>query len=796
MTQETPPASGADAGDADLKHIVAEEERVLSRVVRNLGNQLLRRASESDYDADLIALRDEIAEARLEDVPALIAQMERLQQVAARRSEVTKGWVDARSPYFGRIVLQEGERKREVLIGRGTYLDPRTGVSIVDWRDAPVSRIYYRYDEGDDYDEVFGGRRAEGEVLVRRTLAIVDGLLRRIASPQGTFARLGSGCWRRLRDVAAELGGGQGAAVRPDHHRKLGQLGVGVDGEGRIEKHLPEIAALIDPAQFDLITRPDSKLVVIQGGAGSGKTTVGLHRMAYLAFQFAKRFRADRMLVVVFNDALARYVSRVLPALGVAGVGVLTFEKWAAKQRVRNVKGLPLQYCEDTPNAVVRIKKHPAMLRIIDAYVAGHDRTVVAALHEVVAEHPAAKGALDTWMAGSGRALGQRVLAASAWLAGSGGSALPMRVRHLVDRQLARARRIAYDVPGAWSELLTDMDRLSHGFAAHAKGEFGEREMAAAVRWCTRQCWAAMSEVDSVRSHPANGESDFDLGRGVDGIEEGESPSIDREDDALLLRLAQKLRGPLRRNKEVLAYAHMFVDEAQDLSPVELAVLLDTVPRQSVTLAGDVAQRLLLDNGFSDWRGVLGDLGLSGVEVEPLKLAYRSTEEIMGFAQQVLGPLAEAQPARATRRGVPVEVFEFAHVGDTVAFLGEALRALAAREPLASVAVIAHYPEQADLYHRGLANAEVPNLRRIADQDFPFRPGVDVTDVRQVKGLEFDYVVLAEVSEVSYPVEDESRHLLHIAATRAAHQLWVCTTGRPSELLPEGLGQSGHSQDG
>jgi DNA helicase-2/ATP-dependent DNA helicase PcrA len=108
-------------------------------------------------------------------------------------------------------------------------------------------------------------------------------------------------------------------------------------------------------------------------------------------------------------------------------------------------------------------------------------------------------------------------------------------------------------------------------------------------------------------------------------------------------------------------------------------------------------------------------------------------------------------------------------------------------EPRASVAVIARYAEHADLFYDGLKTAEIPQLRRIVDQEFPFRPGIDVTDSRQVKGLEFDYVVLVEASDATYPVEDEARHLLHIAATRAAHQLWVLCSGRPSLLLPQHL---------
>src|SRR5690606_25573716 len=175
---------------------------------------------------------------------------------------------------------------------------------------------------------------------------------------------------------------------------------------------------------------------------------------------------------------------------------------------------------------------------------------------------------------------------------------------------------------------------------------------------------------------------------------------------------------------EPVVYEHILVDEAQDLSPVELAVVLGTVSRtESVTLAGDVQQRLLLDNGFTDFRSTLELLDLAHVEVEPLKLSYRSTHEIIEFSRRVLGPLASPDAPEATRSGAPVEVFEFAHTGNAVAFLVEALRELMGNEPNASVAVVARFPEQADGYADGLVRGEVPRVRRIAEQDFPFKPG-------------------------------------------------------------------------
>src|SRR5207253_10862540 len=133
----------------------------------------------------------------------------------------------------------------------------------------------------------------------------------------------------------------------------------------RADRHLPAIAALIDPRQFELITRPTSGLIAVQGSAGSGKTTIGLHRIAYLAFADPARFKPDRMLVVVYQRALARYVSRVLPSLDVPGVPVRTFSDLAEEIRLATFPTLQAPLYDDTPPLVMRAKSHGAMLKII-----------------------------------------------------------------------------------------------------------------------------------------------------------------------------------------------------------------------------------------------------------------------------------------------------------------------------------------------------------------------------------------------------------------------------------------------
>ena len=206
--------------------------------------------------------------------------------------------------------------------------------------------------------------------------------------------------------------------------------------------------------------------------------------------------------------------------------------------------------------------------------------------------------------------------------------------------------------------------------------------------------------------------------------------------------------------------------------------------KPSITLAGDTSQRLFLDNGFGDWRGVLGHLALAHVAVEPLRIAYRSTREILAVARAAMGPLADPDPpeaprtrrARSRRSASPAPARRSRSWPRRCASSPRASRAPPSRCWPAT-------PNRPTATYEGLRRAEVPALRRVRAQEFAFRPGIEVTDIRQVKGLEFDYVVMLDVNASSYGRDDESRHLFHIGVTRAAYQLWLIVTGDPSPLV-------------
>ena len=791
MTPSTSPVALGLEDDAEGACIVGEELKLLATVLAALdaavGADMSAARGRVLDEERMLQIRDEVAVAKPEDLPALFEQMHHLGALRAQRGRGVTGSVDRASPYFGHVRLEEQDpdgrrpRRRDVLIGSRSYVDSGGGVRIVDWRHAPVSRIYYRYGEGEDYEEELGDRPVVGVVAVRRGVSIVAGELVRVSAPQGTFVRDKGGRWKRASVHHARL---ETEARWTQRRGDAGpaRLGVGHDGQPRTDKHLPAIAALLDTKQFDLIAKEAAGLVAIQGSAGSGKTTVGLHRVAYLAFREPQRFRPEKMFVVVPNEALIHYVSRVLPSLGIDGVPVTTFARFASRLVTQLLPKLPARTSDETPPIASRVKSHGAMLRRIERLVAQIAREVDDKLRASMARWPAGEQVVLAWKATEGdegaMAPDTRLSLLGLWLGGkrrlagaAEPSGLPDVTRSALDQLVAKLRPQTRSVSNLWDELLTSREGLAEAFGSEPA--FSPAQLDQAHAWCLRQA--------RVRA-----EADRD----------GEQPTLDAEDRALLLRCWQALRGPLvDQDAKPIRFAHLFVDEVQDASPVELRVLLELTGKdRCITLAGDAAQRMLDegdDRGDLDWNALLDDLGMPHTKLEPLRVSYRSTAEITRFARAVLGPLAHEEEPETTRQGPPVRLFGFASPGEAVAWLAEVLKELARDEPGANVALVTRFPQQADTYYDGLLRAEVPNVRRVARQDFSWDPGIDVTDVRQTKGLEFDEVVLLETTAASYPATPQARRVLYVGATRAAHQLWCVASDTPSPLVAAALADQG-----
>ena len=128
--------------------VIEEELELLSNVQRALAEREFQGSADAEYDQELVSLRDQISEAHVEDIAPLVAEMYRLQALGSRSGSGRSIPVDAACPYFGHLALDDGKKKRHVLIGNTGYVPSKgKGTAIVDWRHAPVSKIYYRYDE-------------------------------------------------------------------------------------------------------------------------------------------------------------------------------------------------------------------------------------------------------------------------------------------------------------------------------------------------------------------------------------------------------------------------------------------------------------------------------------------------------------------------------------------------------------------------------------------------------------------------------------------------------------------------
>jgi len=769
--------------------IVAEEQKNLDRLL-SFAPVVERSKTQEALLEQIAEINEMIPDANDDDLSALKDQLIRLNLLLHQEERVNAEGVNLNNPYFAHLRLKEKNRTRDLYLGHQVYNTPDRQIQIIDWRVSPIAIIYFLYEEGDEYEEEIEGRIFEGEVVLKRMVKIADGRLYQIQQGRTLLVRESENTWCRYQADKQLLKGGAGVSSRPENTVTAEpKLGLNRSGTVRKDKLLPEITALIDADQFELITRPESGIVSIQGTAGSGKTTVALHRVAWLHFQDRHRFAADKMQVMVFNKALANYISKILPSLGVHDVNIDYFENWASALRIRLFQTrLPKKYCDRTPVNVIRFKKHPALLQIINEFIQSKIEAFETALDHILSRRQVTGFprqelnelplitrlfTLVEWIDGQNQFQGRRF---------SFGFETSNLLRRLVLDAIDPEKSRVDCVVQYWEELFSNFEFLKTRLRILAGNDLTENMLAEVIDWQKQQYMQRLS-LDT-ESKPDLFEIMSDEDRvGLD------HPTLDYEDDPILLYFYQKLfKDIVKKSGSKLVVNHLMVDEVQDLSPIEIAVLLGILtPPPSLTLAGDVDQKMVEYSGFTNWENMFQQTGLKGQIVSTLKIGYRSTFEIMTFAHQVLGHLASTSEYAATRHGPPVELFQFSSQGELIYFLSKSLKDLTQIEPNASIVLICASPMDAVAYFQLLDRMELADLRLVSDQDFSFSAGIDVTDIKQVKGLEFDYAIILDADRINFPEHPYSRYLLHIAASRAAHQLWLMNYREPSPILPSSL---------
>ncbi len=602
---------------------------------------------------------------------------------------------------FGRIDEESGDRW---YVGR-RHIEERDGTPVVvDWR-AGVATPFYRATLADP----FGLERRRRFVFATRELA--DVFEEDFSDP----------------DSMAGSGG------VPDP--LLAELGRARTGQMR------DIVATIQAEQDAIIRAPIETCLVVQGGPGTGKTAVGLHRAAFLLYEHRVRLAREGVLVVGPNPVFLRYISQVLPSLG---------ETSATQTTVDGLLSLRFRIVAVEPDAVAAIKGDARLATVIENGAADAIRVPADGLTVRFRTRELKLDASDV-----------RELVADARRRDAPFATQRERFRQMLVRR-------AYD-------------RYTGGVAIGLdEHDFGEAMLAdAPSRKAIDGCWRSVSPVALVRSLLTQRAL---LARAAAGV-------LDADEQHMILRPRAQGEAwtaadlPLLDEAEAFVkgsprrFGHVVVDEAQDLSPMQLRMLARRAHRHSMTVLGDLAQATGPASPTS-WQATLEHLGRpENAQPAELTMGYRLPGAFLALANRLL-PIAApgVAPSRSVRAdGDPPDAHEL-EPDRLVPAVAE--HALALAKEFATVAVIAN-DDRVDELRRAIEDRGIV-LAEPGEVD-PDRPLV-VLPAHLAKGLEFDAVVVVEPADIA-AVEPHGARLLFVALTRAVQHL-ALAHARP---LPEVL---------
>ena len=643
-------------------------------------------------------------------------------------------------------------RPRTIYVGENGITD----TNVISWT-APVARLWYI----NDNDSVY--RAPAGEIRVR-----VD--LRR-------FLRIREQELTQLHDMYRRaLPAGAAATPNP-------ALTTALSGTGTSDGHLTVIIETIEPEQYESIANVTDQALIVQGAAGSGKSEIGFHRIAFLLSPFnelpdRERPTPDTTIFIGPSNSFLEYAADILPSLGVReNVRQTTLRQWLTGYHSRRLtfhariwsnlleKGEMTDYDE----AAESFKGSMAMadtlgrhVRQLTQDVRGTARTLseltlILAGRRVTVSEPEVRTALNRILPSNtaGTPLNARrrdfinaiidIILAKANLVG--------RIRGQEEQRLRQRLSTTYVEPWLtpkWPEIDFQQEYASL--------------MSDAERLANLSRWEISEEAEDLHLYWNTRDSRYEF---------------EDSDIGALTYLDHLLNNTIiRRNR------HIVVDEAQDVSPIEFMLLRISSVNNWFTILGDTAQRLTPYRGIRRWRDLERPLGRSNTKVQHARTSYRANQHITRYNNRILRQFDTYidAPIPFGREGHRVEYHQHARRGNMYPTVAEELERIRSLEGLtdAQIAILVRDVNNLRAFERFCVDNGIDEVARFGSET-PDSKTV-LARIPEVKGLEYDAVIVLGVND-SFTDTVFNKKLLYMAATRAKHYLAIHWTGQQSPIL-------------
>lgn len=587
-------------------------------------------------------------------------------------------------PYFGRIDFLEKKENSKVMptdIGIHTFYDPESRATLIhDWR-APVSSMFYDHELGEaGYRSPSG--EIKGEISLKRQY--------------------------RIRGGKMEFMIESALTVHDDILQK--ELSSNVDDK------MKNIVATIQREQNQIIRNEDIRTLIIQGVAGSGKTSIALHRIAYLLYTFRDSISSKDILIISPNKVFSDYISNVLPELGEETVPETSMEQILSgvlehKYKYQTYFGLVNELLEKPSSSLIDRIAYKASF----GFISELDKFI---LHIENTYFKAADVKLTKYITIPAPFIEEQYLRFNRY---------PIRRR--------------FD---AMADYMLDMLKIQYAFTVTTAGRnLLKKEI--------RLMFAGNNDIQVYKDFFkwTNNPGMFKMRKGH---------TLEYSDLAPLAYLHLALEG---NGNQPFRVKHLLIDEMQDYSPIQYKVIQKLFPCRK-TVLGDAGQSV---NPYGSSTAETIQKSLTASEIMKLCKSYRSTFEITDFAQKI-HPNAELEPV--ARHGEKPQILQF---GSAVEELSGIMGLISTyrKSGYKSLGIICKTEQQA----REMADvlkSYANDISFLSSQSSAFVQGIVITSAHMAKGLEFDEVIIPQTDERNYRSEID-KSMLYVAVTRAMHRL-------------------------